>query len=76
MNVTPEQIVAVAKKHVTRYERRVEEGLKGNKGVRLGECEAYLDLWRSIVAKAGTNLSPTERCEARDAYFCGEFDDK
>lgn len=76
-NVTPEDIVRVAEKHVKLYEGRIERKTKqlpGHENIQLKSCQGYLAIWKSIVAKGGQELTKLERREVRDAYDSGEFD--
>lgn len=74
MKTTPDKIVRVAQKHVEIYEQRVLLGKQGYKTINLPECEKYLRIWKSIIAKRGQGLTLEELNEVSDAYDSGEWD--
>lgn len=74
-DVTVEQVMCVARRHVARYEKRVEAGERGARYINLEECKQYLALWKSIVEKGATDLSKRQIEELEDAYDAGEFEE-
>ncbi len=72
--VTEEQFNSTVEKHILRFQRRIDLGNQGHRGIRLGECEKYLSIWISIRNKRGVNLNQEEINEVEDAYDAGEFE--
>lgn len=71
-DVTPEQIVKIADKHITWYQNLIA---KGGTGVRVAECRQYLTIWHGTKAKGGKGLSREQLGELHDAISSGEYDD-
>lgn len=75
VKTTPNQVERVAELHVRLYTTRVERAKAGSQGFNLAECEKYLRIWKSIVAKKGSNLNEEEVGEIVDAFESGDYDD-
>jgi hypothetical protein len=67
-------VLTLADLHVGRFAHMVEIANSG--GVRLGEAQAYLELWKAIrvATAADRDLTSEQREELFDACTCGEYD--
>ena len=80
-----DQVIALIDAHVRLYTNRVRAAEQGQRGVNLGECERYLDIWQDaydVVMRVDgwpdrwwVYFAPNELVEMRDAIACGDYDD-
>lgn len=68
----PQDILKVAEKHVTLYERRIA---RGGSWVRIDECRTLLQLWQGVVRGQGEVLTPNQMYEILDADDAGDFEE-
>lgn len=81
--LTTKQVQALARVHVTRFERLLERGAHSTHiRVREDECQHYLALWKSVLAKTQapndawkTSCTEEEKQEIEDACFSGDYDE-
>jgi hypothetical protein len=79
-DIPNEKMLELAGSHVSHFQNLIRRG----QGIRIDECEMYLDIWRSVELKVNRalrdgraldNLSVEESGEIQDAINCGDYDE-
>ena len=75
--LTTHQAQALARAHITRFERLLEKGAH----IREEECRRYLAIWKSVLVKTEAPIADwkaictqAEKMEIGDACFSGDYD--
>lgn len=83
-DLTPRQLSALADAHVRRFKNLIESARSGMRGVRVGECEHYVEVWTAVQRAAisamvrrvdRADLPDDGRDEVQDAIDCGDYDE-
>lgn len=69
-------LIEIAKSNVKQFEKKIAAGEAGNQYVNLMECQHYMGVWKSVIAKLAEidALNSDEIFELIDAIYSGEYD--